>query len=345
MGGLLRGILVASLLVVLSAGALGCTARRATDAPVAAVMDLKGKVALVDLEQGRVIDSVQMVSQTMDICADPGTGAFVTAQSGGVGTDADDRIGIIGVRDDRRVRYVRLPRPNPGGVECVGDGRIYVDHGWQEKDGMFACVVDTRTRTVVKEGFVPDTILPANAVAGVVWSSGVEIPSDVPTLRIVDPRTLASRCVYRGALHPLVQCESSHGVFGFLIDRDERATVARFDSKTGAVDATAAAGFKDGAARMVGVNNLLVAVDYSGTDRSSSGCQLLVFDPETLKQVRAIRVPGGPSDIAVWRDRVVVVNWIDQTLQVIDPETGAVGRSVELPDMVPLQLRVAVLDR
>lgn len=313
--------------------------------PVAAAMDTKGRVVLVDLQKARVADTVRLTTWPADICAEPSTGSFVTAQSGGVGTDADDRAAVIDVRGDRRVRYVKLPRPNPNGVERIGDGLVVVDHGWEEKAGLFACTVDVRTRTVVTEGHIPDNNVPLRQVGGVLWSSGIDVFSDVRSLRKVDPKTLRSVEVQTDDHFMQVECATPDGMAGYLIGRDRSAQLARFDPATGAVAVTRTVDFADGPGRMVRAGGRLVVLDFSEEDLSCSGCRLMVFDAASLEFEREVRLRGGPSDIDTWGDQVVAVNWIDQTLQVVDPATGEVTATVELPPMERLPLRVSVLDR
>lgn len=333
------------LLMLLVFPLTGCGGRSPIDAPVAAVMDAKGAVVLVDLDQGTVIDTVQMRSWTSDIAADKAAGEFVTAQSGGVGDDADDAIGVIDVRGDRSVKYVTLPRPNPGGVEVTGPGRVLVDHGWMEPEGMFACLVDTQAGKVVRQGYVPDNANPLRTADGVAWSTGVDTMTDELSLRRVDTETLASEVVTRGGDYSVgIECATPTGPAGWLRRLDGETLLARFDGKTGAVEATGAVDFLDGAGRLVSAGGRLVAVDYNGEDVERTGDRLVVFDGETLQQERVISLKGEPTDIAAWGDKVVVVTAGDEKLHVIDPASGDVERTIQLPDMVDLTLGVAVLD-
>lgn len=340
----LSAFVLLGLLSVLGTAA-GCAGKVAIEAPVAAVMDAGGTVVLVDLNEGTVLDTVRMRSSAGDIAADQGAGTFVTAQIGGVGEEADDKIGVIDVRGDRSVRYIDLPRPNPGGVEVTAPGRVLVDHGWMEPEGMFACLVDTQAGKVVRQGYIPDNAKPLRVVDGVAWSSGVDPLSDELSLSRVDARTLASEVVTQGGdFYASIECPAQTGVAGWLMFPDGETLLARFDSQTGAIEATAAARFLDGAGKLVFAQDRLVAVDFSGEDLARTGDRLVVFDGETMQEERAIPLKGGPTDIATWGDRVVVVNSKDETLHVVDPATGAIDRTVELPDMMDLMLSVAVLD-
>lgn len=324
---------------------VGCGGRAVVEAPVAAVMDAKGRVILVDLERGHVVETVSMRSWTGDIIADPKTGTFVTTQSGGVGSDADDAVGIIGVREDRKVRYVELPRPNPLGLEVARDGIVLVDHGWMEKRGMFACLVDIRGETVTKSGHVPDNNGPITVAGGHGWSPGVDVMTDRPSLRRVDLATMESTEVLGVQGRAFVECETPYGLAGWVRDEHGGDLLASFDSTTGALEATAAVELQDGPGRLVCCDGLLVALDFSGDQLDRPESRVLVFDSKTLKRVRVLELTGVPTDAAVWRDRVVIANIADRSLQVIDPATGRVDRVVRLPKVANLPLRVAVLDR
>lgn len=335
-----------SSVMVLAWGGTGCVGAGRTDSAVAAVADAKGKVVLVDLERGRVIDSFETRSWVAGVCADEGMGGFVTAQSGGVGREADNGVGLIGIRNDRSVRYIDLPRPNPLGVERVAAGRVLVDHGWEEKDGTYVCLVDTSERRLVKEGHIPDNNGPVRLAAGSVWSPGVDPRTDLASLRRVDVTTLESTEVPTApGTYPCVECEGPHGLYGWLRDRDGGASLARFDRATGAVRQAVEADLVDGAGPLISAGDLLVAVDFSGEDLKDPGDRLVVYDESTLVPVRSIRLDGGPCDAVAWGHKVVVATLRDRRLVVVDPRSGTVEQSVRLPALAPFRLMLAVLER
>lgn len=318
--------------------------------PIAAVMDAKGAVVLVDLKRGAVLRTVKMRSWTADICAD-GSGYFVTAQSGGVGDEADNAVGIIPVRTGGKVVYVPLPRPNPLGVECVGPGQVLVDHGWMDAEGMFACVVDTLGRRVVRRGHVPDNNEEIVFAAGQAWSVGVNLLTDRPSLRRVDRATLeSSEVTAPTGFRP--RCGSGDAVVGWLpVPAPARnpgdtcpAVLARVDPATGSMLATASVTLADGPGRLVACGDHVAAVDFAGESLDGSGGPVRVFDGETLEPVRTISAPGFVCDAAAWGGRLVLVGFRDRKLRVVDPVTGEVEAVVALPRLAPLPLRVAVLE-
>lgn len=329
---------------ILVAVATGCVDEGVIESPVAAVADAKGRVVLVDLDRGQVVDRLEMRSWIADICADDGTGGFVTAQSGGVATDADNGVGLIGVRRDRAVRYVELKRPNPLGVESVGGRRVLVDFGWEERDGMYACLVDTDQGRVVKDGHLPENNGPVRFAAGSVWSPGVDPDTDQASLRRVDVTTLDSIEVpIAPGAYSSIQCEGTGNLYGWLLDRQGGTRLARFDHETGAVRQAAEVDLADGPGAMVYAGRSLVAVDFSGEDLKRPGDRLLVYDPSTLELTRSIPLSGGPCDAAVWGDRVVVTTFQDRRIVVVDPRTGSIERSIRLPRLAPFRLMIAVL--
>lgn len=323
----------------------GCGAESAIPpgAAVAAVADPKGVVVLVDLERGAVLRTVRMRSAIGDIAADPLTGSFVTAQSGGVGSEADDVLGVIPMRGGA-VRYVRLPRPNPTGVESCGNGTVLVDHGWVDARGVFTCLVDLRSGRVVREGRTPDNNRPIRVLEKVGWSSGVRLADDVPTLHHIDLRSLEVSRVAEGA-YASIECTVPGGLAGWILPQDGAPQLARFDPSTGAVVSSTTVELDDGPGSLACAGGVLVAVDGAGADLESPGRRLLLFDAKTLEARGAVRVAGAPSDVARWGERVIAVDWVDRRLLVLDPKTATVERSIELPEMAALPLRLAVIDR
>lgn len=323
--------------------AAGCTNGEVFDGTTVGVLETRGRVHLVDLESGEVRRTHRLRSHAYDIDADPDTGFFVTAQSGGVGGEADDRMGVIDARGSRGVRYVRLPEPNPGGVAVVGDGRVVLDHGIQDKEGMFVCLADTKSMSVVRSGHVPDNNTPMRVVDGVGWASCVDMDGRA-SLRRVNTETLESEEVLGGADFPIIWDSGPEGLYGWLIEEPGKARIARFDAKTGAVEASASVTLEDGPGAMVTSRGRIVAADFTGEDLDRHGSRLLVIDPATLEVEREIRVPGGPCDLKAWRDRVVVAVYRDKTLRIVDPATGSIERTIRLPEMSPLPFNIAVMD-
>ena len=325
------------------AAVAGCASGESLKGPTVGVLETRGRVHLVDLESGEVRRTHRLRSPAYDIDADPDTGFFVTAQSGGVGNEADDRLGVVDVRGPRGVRYVKLPMPNPGGVAVVGNGRVVLDHGIQEKEGMFVCLADTKSMSVVRSGHVPDNNTPMRVIDGVGWASCVDMDGRA-SLRRVNTETLDSEEVLGGGDFPIIWDSGPEGLYGWLIEEPGKARVARFHPKTGAVEASASVAFEDGPGAMVTSRGRLVVADFTGEDLDRHGSRLLVIDPATLEVEREIRVPGGPCDLKAWRDRVVVAVYRDKTLRIVDPANGLTERTIRLPEMSPLPFNIAVMD-
>lgn len=319
------------------------TSRSAEGHSLAGVLDTKGRVVVVDLDTGRVLKQWALRSWAFDIAADSSNRTFVTAQSGGADVDVDDKVGIVPAGNLGRVEYVTLRKPNPGGVEVVGDGTVLVDHGLDGKDGMYVCLVDTNKRKVIRDGRVRDLNVPLRVVDGIAWASCASLDGR-RSLRMMNPLKLKSEEVLAGTDFPVVETSLRGSLYGWLISEPGKGSIARFNSRTGAVEASTPVDLEAGAGRIVSVRGKLVAADYSGDDLDACGSNLLVFDPETMRLVKAIRVSGGPCDIAVWRDRLVVCNYHDQQLLVIDPVSGRTERRIQLPKMIELPFQVAVVD-
>jgi YVTN family beta-propeller protein len=53
-----------------------------------------------------------------------------------------------------------------------------------------------------------------------------------------------------------------------------------------------------------------------------------VFDARSLQPVRTLTGFGYPEGVAAWRDMVLVVNWMDDAVSVLDAASGRLIRSV-----------------
>lgn len=336
--------LLAAVGAVVVAGSVGSPCGAITG-PVAGVLDVKGRVLLVDLEAGRVVRTVKLRSSAWDIAADPGRRRFVTAQGGGVGADADDKVGVVDVRRGGRPGYVTLPAPNPLGVEVTGPGRVLVDNGFMDGEGAFVFVVDTDEMTVVREGRISDNNEPVVVLNGVGWSSGVDVATGARSLRRVDVDSLECSAAVETGDYAMPRVAGLGAAFGWLSSDAGQGSIARFDAKTGAVEATTSVGLEDGCGSMAFVCGRLVAADFAGSDLDWPGSRLFVMGPDTLQLERIILVAGGPCDVQAWGDRLVVGDFKNRELLVIDPVDGGVQKRIRLPGMSGLPFRVAVMEQ
>lgn len=321
----------------------GC-AKPVSDVPVVAVLDTTGRVHMVDLEMGTVVRSSDLRSPASDIAADGARGRFLTAQCGRGGAETDDRLGIIADRGLARPSYLKLPMANPLGVEVVAPGRVVVDHGVMGDDGVFACVVDTDSRKVVRTGDIPENLTPLAFEAGRIWSAGSNLDGTRRSLRAVDAVTLSSCELPAPGVFPIIECSVAADVFGWLSPEYGEGSIARFDARTGAVEASRAVELVGGCGDAALAGDTLVFADWAAQDLANTGTALIFANPETLEETGRIEVPGGACDVQAWGDRVVVGSFADSKLLVIDPVTAKVERTIDLP-RIELPFRIAVMDR
>ncbi len=339
------GVVVLAAVVVAMAClslATGCE-RPVPAGATAGALDPSGRLHIVDLERGEVWRTLRLRSVAYDIAADPAVGCYLTAQAGGLGAATDDRLGIIGDRGAARPSYVRLPRENPTGVEVVSPGVAIVNHGIFSDQGAFVSVVDTKRRSVIATGAVPDNNGPLVAAAGAVWSSGVNAQTYRRSLRRVDSATLVSYEVLAPADFPIIEAFDGGHLYGWLSPKYGRGSVARFSAGGEAVEASRTLPLDGGCGDMALVAGRLVVADWAAEDLSDTGDTLHFLDPGTLEELGRLEVQGGACDVQPWGEKAVVASFRDSALLVVDPTTARVERRIELPKM-ELPFRIAVLD-
>lgn len=313
--------------------------------PVAIVVTQDKRASLVDLEKGVVVRTDSVRSLVTDVAADTSSGVFVTAQSGGVGTDSDNALGVV---DARRggVRYITLQVPNPGEVDMLPDGRVLAGHGWLGDKGFAKTVVDVSGKRPPETKWVLDGSRAFSVATGSLWGLGqVErgrTDDDIldSVLMKLDPSTIgvvSSWDVPRDSVAVLPDGDSTSTIL-LLTSGDSSAAIpgggaalARLDSLTGAVVARAPiVRLREMAGSAVAVGSWIVVND-SLPGELETGEQLIVIDRESLTERRRIRV-GQPVDTMVaWGDTLVALGACTGELLFVDPSTGRVERRVSIP--------------
>ncbi|MDO8964803.1 MAG: hypothetical protein Q7W30_09985 [Coriobacteriia bacterium] len=331
-----RRVVAALAVVCVCAVVPGCTRQRVAPyrpgAPLAAVLAASGdgsQVVVIDLEAATVVRRVALRSFATDIGFDSETGLVVSAQAGGVGPEADDVVGVI---DPRRgnVDYVRLRRPNPGGVVCL-DGRAYVLHGWIDEGGQYVSVVDLARRTVSTERRVADGAGMWNAAAGLIWTTAAG-PAGTGLVSVA-PSTFATR-VIESPEPPNAVVATGAAVYllgGRAITPLEpaRASIARIEPDTGAVlRESSPAGLRHGAVRGAVAGDTLAVIDWIGEDPESGTIALL--SSESLAPRGEVRVDGVPCSLGGWGRTVVAVDRRLGRLMLIDTDTRRVRSWIDL---------------
>src|SRR5450759_271216 len=288
-------------------------------------------------------DSVR--SFVTEVTADTSSGVFVTAQAGGVGTDADTALGVV---DARRggVRYITLQVPNPCEVDMLPDGRVLAGHGWLGDKGFAKTVVDVSGKRPAETKWVLDGSQAFSVAAGSLWGLGqVErgrTDDDIldSVLMKLDPSTIdvvSSWDVPRDSIAVLPDGESTSTILLLTDGGPVAATstgdggLARLDSSTGgAIARTSIGGLRQVAGSAAAGGSWIVVNDSIPGD-PTTGAQLIVIDRESLKERRRIRV-GQPVDtMAAWGDTLLALGARTGELLFVDPTTGRVQRRVSIP--------------
>jgi hypothetical protein len=307
------------------------------------VPGLRGsEIVIVDTDGGRVSRRIGLRSLVTDIDADPVKGTIVAAQTGGIGSAADDAVSFSDPRTGE-VRYVTLPRIDPSQVRCIA-GRAIVLHSVVESSGYVVSVVDLASESVVATGHAPDGPGLWGAAGGSVWTSVPTAGAARFALARLDPVTLRASRVPGIGFSPAGVASVGDGVavFGTGVGSAGTSTVAVVDAKSGAVTATATVpGLAHGAQSGVSVGDALVVGDWNGELPETPS--LAVLDARTLGFRRSLIVGGAPCALVACGDDLLVVDRVGGTLRRIDPVSGALRWSVDLGARDMVCSRVLVL--
>lgn len=311
----------------------GRTARPAPriSGPLAVVLlpSLDGsELAVADLRAGRVVRRIRLRSLATDISVDTSNGLVVGAQSGGIGSDADDAVSITDVRSGR-VRYVKLPVTDPGDVVCVG-GRALALHSVIEASGSVVTVVDVATARVVGSGHIADCTGLWSRAGGALWTT---TGARVPALTRVGPDGCEAGAALRGGPAVFGVADSVGRVAALGPAGPGHAAneglVRLLDPVRSSVVASAQVTGLDRAPRQaVAVGNRLLVGDWSGDE--PEGRALEAFDAATLRPLGTLQLDGTPCALAAWRDRLLAVDRVAGRLLVIDPTDGRTLRAIDL---------------
>ena len=312
------------------------TSTQRVRAPLAAVLVPRPgrvEVVMVDLAAMTVARRVPLRSLATDVAADTVSGRFVTAQSGGVGPDADDALGVLDP-GSAEVRYVRLAQPNPGNVVCIG-GRAYVLHGLCAGGRMFVSVVDVAAGRLERSGTVPETSGLWDVADGDLWTLAVSTDGGTNMLVRIDPSDLTTVAAYPAdglAGSMLAGGKSLYLLYGARTGSALEATsgsIAEMDSATGAaVRGVVVPGLSRGVSRGALAGSRMAVIDWNGEE--PEGDTVALIDRDTLRVAAMVRIGGVPCALAEWDHRVLAVDRTRGRLVVIDATSGRVTGSVDL---------------
>ena len=114
----------------------GCSTQKPTEGPMVAILCSRSDlIQILDAEELKTANTIPLRSLAMDFILNKDNGLIYTAQCGGVGPDADNRVGEIDARTGS-CRYIELKYPNPCDI-VVYDNKLFVIHGFMLKSGEF----------------------------------------------------------------------------------------------------------------------------------------------------------------------------------------------------------------
>jgi hypothetical protein len=289
----------------------------------------RSELVVVDLDRARITRRIALRSLVTDIDIDPVRGAVVAAQTGGIGTAADDAVSFSDVRSGE-VTYLTLPRIDPSQVRCVA-GRAVILHSVVDSAGYVLSSVDLASRSVVATGHAPDGPGLWAAAGGMLWTS---VPTDSPerfALAGIDPVTLVATSAPDLGFAPagVVGAGDAVAVLGERASAAGVGAVVLVDPRAGMTLATAAVpGLVHGAQSAVAIGDSLVVGDWNGGLPETSS--LAVLDATTLAMRSTIRVGRAPCAMAASGRDLLVVDRVEGVLRCLDVADGSVKWSVDL---------------
>lgn len=322
-------------------------AERLAHAPLATVLlsGAKPTVAVVDLEQGRVLARIPLRSFSLSMDTQAEEGRVVTAQSG-MGADAADAVfSVIDVRGGGGIREIRARTPEPSEVVAVGDRAIGL-HGFVKEGGLAATVVDLARGKVTKEFVLPDGACGLSRAGGAVYySDSVGASSSVMAL---DLESLESRVLLARAPVGARTYAGAAAVAGSVLvvgNREQSpasgSRVVRLDPASGSVIASAALDTHNAVEGVAEWGERIALMDsdlLEGTKRGS----VRLLDAVTLADAGRLEGTTFPVAVATWRDALLVMDGATGDLLVYDSGMRSPARRVHVGD-VSLVARLGVL--
>ncbi len=336
-------IRVALMLALAVGGAMlaGCKAdTRLTSAPIAVVLsdDKRGtRLTAVDLSEMDSVASRRLRSECYSMDGDPKSRVIVTAQTGGVGPDADDAAGVWNLRSDE-MRYVSLPYPNPSSV-AVAHGIGYVMHGFQIGDSLVMSAVSLALRDHVTTGTASEWAQDPTAVEGALYLPVSESPAlagdayskSSGSIERLSPSMEESRLVDipRRAMQLVADPVDARNLI--LVGSVEASGseskrtwhISRINTTSGQIVSDRVLELDYGVASLCTLGADLAIADSNGVDLDDPGRTVVILDGRTLAEKRRVEVSGTPAAVAQWRGRLLVYDGLQNELLLFGPTPGS----------------------
>lgn len=336
--------------VVLAALAVsGCRPdTRLAESPVAVVAStgsLEAWLTAVDLETMKPIRKRKLRSLCFEIAGDQKLRTVATAQTGGLGADVDDALGVWDLRTDW-LGYVELPISNPSGI-TVNKGVAYSLHGLFVNDSLTATTVDLASMSVIATGYVSEwSNNPVSANGSVYFpiskspddslDSGYTVSEGGVFATTPELETTLTVALPRRALTVVADPASQGGLIAigtrYSGERDDLGQwrISRLDPMDGSVIEDHPLPLRMGMMSACTVGSEIAVADANAIDVAVPGDTVVMIDAQTLEITRRIRIDGCPTAVAAWKDRLVVFDGPNHELLLFEPGEETPSRRVVL---------------
>ncbi|MDI6815793.1 MAG: hypothetical protein QME41_01185 [Actinomycetota bacterium] len=305
--------------------------------PILAVLCSKESKAIycIEVDSLKITNKIKLRSLSLDFTAGD-DGIIYTSQTGGVGSNADNVIGVVNVRAGRVERYFKLKNRNPGEITYV-NGKIVVINGIMLKNGnLIGEIIEPKngykSTSIEVLGITGGDLAPfkdklyTSALTDKSASS-----SDAPdekheqALISIDLNTKRSSRVLtntyfnsivfddRGMGYGLISRSTGHGFQESPIDKVVvfnpvgKSIVKTIDLEKQSMSANS----------MVWYDDKLYITYFSGEDLSRTGDSISIVDPST-GTMDIIKGFKGPHLVLPVKDKIFVANYDNGTVDVLD---------------------------
>jgi len=307
------------------------------------------EIVIIDAEKKKIFGKpIILRSGCLDISVGE-DGKIYTAQSGGVGSDADNALGIVDPKS-KKIDYAKLECPNPLTLEAIPGGKVYLTHGAFDFDDDGKClgapvsIVDTSSDNGVDMIHAPEIIQGKPLYRDGKLFFSIIGPEDKDSMfkkfMELDTKTDKMRTVLEmtpgmfdgQVVHP------DGKIYGFLITKIGGEDSHIFDVDLVLVDPesrkmSTLLSFKDridNPYSMALKDEKLYIGDCNLVSDEYIGNKILVVDTKTNKVIETINDISTPASLLVVGDELWVTNYNDGKIVVIDTKTNKVIKEIKV---------------
>lgn len=322
-----------------------------------AVLCFDKSIYIIDAEKMEVLNRVKLRSLCLDFTAGKDDKIY-TSQTGGVGTDADDAIGVVDVRRGKVERYINLKAPNPGAIAYKND-KVVVINGIMLKSGnLIGEIIEPQNNynsTAIE--LLGITYGPSLNLRGKKLYMSTQVRNkQSPSTGIpesmyfsLDLETKQIRKVLKNIIFASVVFDDKGKGYG-LIPREWgnkpgmsnqvgfKDKVVIFDPEKGKIIKTIELEQQSMSANRLLLHNSKLYINFfnDANPQQSTGDTIGILDLKTEK-MRTIKGFKGPSWVLPTGDRIYVANHDSNSVDVIDEKTGRKLSAIKVGE-VPLSM-------